>query len=732
LITRNWLKETQVHVSKEIVFSGTHNKQKIEIDRGYKDNVAPDISISIEPSISFQYTDENQWEPFIEIPDLKGFVGRYGNYKDVILNMRCFLFSEPSTPLARGRLYYNKYSSQIREWPKRGKPLIQYENAPEGINNLLGKLCRLEINDVSVYKINRDGWADSIKSKTVRKGYSYLVVIESGKQYPLNNFFKGVSTGCKGITVYELDLTRFISYDIKACLQKLGITLCETVDIAPVGIAPPLWDGEGVAEFLSTENYYFRIKGTQTIDYYEINMGNKKLVAHRPEKGNCIIIEIPRLAPGVYKMLIAGVNSKSTKKGFKTIIEIRVRDPRDLLSATSIGSLLNVYVDPCCPSMEDFYDNEVDIEVRGPLWGKVNIKIELMDKKNRSLCACSVNVNKLPIDPVKWKKIMENEILKNEDFKNSYEYANSIIININGEEIGKYVIYIKRKYHPLRWIAKKRKEYYMLSLVDETDEERCPLIERYEIERPTRKIKQKGDIFYESADNIVPSGLYIAKSGANLASIIIPPMINNLSDLKEYAIPIDLENPELSIYEYVNILDLWCSAETYGNLMSEYIKKQWVERIISHITVLLIGKTWVSIEYMVGQKKYVEALSKYMKETKKEADVEMIKELEKSKYEMSTKDALERLEIFEKVVDKYIRFKDSTLTINDVKYKYSKWVYEYILRLFTRPAGIIKWANGKNELALTTLKENPSLVKAARICKLMVDNINVDSRWKWQ
>ena len=108
------------------------------------------------------------------------------------------------------------------------------------------------------------------------------------------------------------------------------------------------------------------------------------------------------------------------------------------------------------------------IEIRGPIGREVVPTISLFERR-----ASTASVRKrlpplsIPANAETWRVHFEKHFRDSKDVQSLYDPAHTCTLELSAEELGTFFLKCEREFTPLRWIVRRRKSGYELSLLDD-------------------------------------------------------------------------------------------------------------------------------------------------------------------------------------------------------------------------------------------------------------------------
>ena len=586
---REWLKtaraSSKYHIKGLQTSREQHPLSSINDVRMARDEIQ---RLGIEPRLLLRpmNSEKTSWRVYLEIPDMSPLLIRFPETQDVLTDTRCYVEGNNGSPLARGRLLHGTQRIHLSRWPEPSKKLLSFETANSQLDFLLKTDCMLRPGPTWLFKIGADGLARELRSKTCRAKNSYIILTPDNSLAGLD-MTDAIDVECEGINAVKLELPNRLNDDIETKLGSIGLSSTRTFEIRPVGFSPIFWDGEGYAEWHSSEEQAIQVSTDFSFTKLELILDNNKDISvelhDSDSKDDCFVL-IPKLSPGVHKIDVHNLEGDQTS---------RLGSLEILILGENLGfehtSPLSIELDPPTPSLEDLWDNKVSIQINGPNSHTVRSDIQLYEEGNKNpIGAYNIGLVHLPCSPNNWKSIFYNFRKKFQKFE-TYNKANSATLKFKSKVLGTIEVSFDRDFTPLRWFVKKE----TLNLIDDTGKELTPSILYAKFEEPDNFIGRE----YSSQFKFRKSeGIYIAEVSEVRSSIIVAKRELKLDELNFDPVLKERQRNLPSANKIVSIYRTWDSARLTSNLAEEYKQSIVLNKLSSQLFEIICGTKWASLE----------------------------------------------------------------------------------------------------------------------------------------
>ena len=605
--TQEWLKETRRFVADR--FKGTSRGPQdrppgAEIHPSSPRDTSAD-SLRIRPSLLLRPSGNSAWSAVIEIPSFDGIAGISPSHRAFLSSTRCKITGTGDTWLPKGWLVSTTRKRVLKSWPLPGVPLIKFERS----NDVIEKLIETEVCQSSgpiwLFRIGNDGLAHEIDGRIVRPNREYIVVSAGETSLSDCRLLNPCQLACADVIAARLSVPDTLSNDNLAELQRLGLHVARTVTVWPAGLAARGWGGEGLSEWLTTEEPCFGIVHDHPVSRYAVSLngGPHTLIGAR-EVGSPVFVKLPRLPAGSHKLFITVHREFQVATPAEGIVTLEVRPPEPWLPGTSSHSGLAISLDPYNPSLDMFWNGEVEISVLGPAGHHVKCAVSLANASGDELLSEEVGTFDLPLRPAEWNKKFAQ--FANEESRSwTGLEAASGRFRINGGELGEYVLRLDRDTKPVRWVSSSINRIPTVRLIDDTDSDAMPICNFFSFRRPAHPVRLDTAEALAGFPVPVPGGLFEVQKGDYRDTIVVsvPQVGGGLQSLGIETDLHELKNDNIEVRTILDHLCIWSEARLLGPLVG-LRRSRVTRRLLNCLYSRLCGKRWADAEalYLANSK----------------------------------------------------------------------------------------------------------------------------------
>ena len=699
----------------------------------------------------------DSWDVSLEIPDLSHLPLRFPQTAEVLSGSRCTVAGSSGRPLARGRLLFGAQRITLQQWPQWDEVLLLFEQSDPQLDFLLRTECLLRPGPQWLFRIASDGLAYESRSLRVRPGERYILVSASG-QVSSNQHSTVIELSCEGVQGALLDLPEALTMDWEDALRNLGLEQSRTVEVWPAGLAPVAWDGEGYGEWLETEAPCLGILSDHPLATLEVSIDtveNSIFELTSVNPGEPVFLELPQLPVGVHRMHISTQNMAGGDSGHlgELDVVIRIREERTQSQIVSPIGPLSLQVEPTSPTLEQLWEGQVNLSLQGPAGRSVEINVSFGGSNGES----SGFTQRLPplslsFQPDDWRSHFSEHFQDKVEAQDAYDIARACTLEFDAGELGEFELCFERAFTPLRWALRRRRNGYLVRLIDDRGDPEPPAMSRWAFETPC----VEESLAFDSGSQVQESGgLLVAGTDKFTSAIIVPRAPNRirLEDLRLVSRIEAYERSMDSVVKLVDILGLWSRARLPGDLLSAIRQRSVSRGMLDELFRLFCGERWARIERQAVEKGTPDALRVLTDAvSQRQEEIGLGTSLWQNAEKFAGASCDERVGLLCSLMVEYRLIRPwrggagTHRTPIDAQVSNGSdsrdWMAEFSLRLTTDPGNVANWAGDRLQTGLTRLYETPTVAKAVRYLVLVTDcYLQADSKlgglgpydgWRWE
>lgn len=712
------------------------------------------IRLGIEPRLLLRPLEGSRFEVLLEIPDLSNLMFHFPQVRDVLAESRCTVSGAVGRPLARGRCLHGSQRVVLADWPRPDDVLLKFEQSDPQLEFLLRAECMLRPGTSWLFRVASDGLAYESRGLRVRAGSKYVLV--RTEPFTCPPVGSSVELTCEGVHALLLETPAAITPDWERALKELQLGQAKLVEVWPAGLSAVAWDGEGHGEWLSSETPILGFRCDHVVDELTIAQSDGPSLSislSDTPPGEPIFVEVPSLPVGIHNLSFAARCSNGAHSDLVGDLEIimRIREPRPWSPSSILRGPLELRLDPAAPTLEQLWEGKASIEICGPDGRQTNCKVRFCARPGDvPLLERELPPLTMPLSSEEWARHFEIYFKKDDKHANVYDESRILEIDFLADELGRFTIRCEREFTPLRWTIRREAAGFIACLHDDAGRE-DPSVHRFSFERPTI-----GERLLTTPEHPVPrsGGLYVAGVSdlRASASIIVPPIVHDLSDLGCEP-RLNAPSPTVEhIPELVRFVQLWSAAKLPGNVIAELRRRKVVGFLMAHLWALIGGDRWGRKEDefsrevigIGGLRLAVSSIRSPNGSERPPTDIfprELLTELQTAPLShrcAALVDLIER----RRLMPYSARSRPIAPSLHPVKSNgdaSTAKLAEFALRIASDPATLTLWADGEFNRGIESLLKAPTLARAARFLVLAIDNQlhsavqpgEIYAGWRW-
>lgn len=719
---RTWMRGARKSARQQVRFAriidmGGQRGPTTEQEDGKRN--APPTNHVLEPRLVLRPTGEETWDVLLELPDFSPALARFPELKEPLVESRSYLEGS-GKPLARGRLLYGPQRIRLRRWPQAGSPLLRFERSDLGFDHFLSLGCLLRPGPTWLFKVASDDLAHELRAAVVRAGQKYILLCEDRPPKNAPPFVNPVRVCCERVHAVLLDLPPAITPQLGEVLAELGIRQAGTLRVWPAGLTPANWDGEGNAEWLSTETPRVGACVDHSVDVFTFQLGAETLEVAPSRTGAPVFVELAGLAVGRHTLRVSATSSDGLADHRPTNLEIRIREPRVWRPGCATQGALFVVLDPSTPTLEQLWENEVQVEVHGPPDHQVICTVQLYRKGDtKPSCEKELPPLRLPVTANDWRVRIDMHFRKDRDVQNAYDRAHRCEVRLRAGELGAFRLTAEREFSPLRWAVYRTQRAYLLRMLDDSGVDEDPRVERYGFDTPDVAEPLDPTPFCKDKGREVRAGLHVARCGDHQCAVVIFPERYPLAALRVEPRLRSRKRTPSNVMDLIGLVDLWSKAHLTGGLSGLSMRKRILECMMQKVFGLIGGNRWEKAEQDLPRSRGDETVRIALEAVSSKRDegkiVTVIADDVHELAEMPPRERVARLaELGRRILGLAADRGSGEGKTGDGPERL-EWFSEFALRLASAPATVVDWAGENVDAAIARLVEVPALARAARL-----------------
>lgn len=592
--SRLWLRDAKTTANR-VRMSGFRPVDR-EHQPGQTGESLPRLPAATDPDIFLELSDRG-WAAYLELPDLSPLAERLPELHEHLARYQVTLAGRRDAPLARSRLLVPGQRVRLESWPAPEQPLLQFAAAGmEVANRLLADQCVLSPGPVWLFRVREPGLAVEVKGKFVRPGYSYVLLTRatlSTETQP--DWMTPVTSATTGVSAYAFSAPAVLKEPDIAKLQSLGLGVVVDVSVRPAGVVPGGWDGDGAAEWLAGEDVILAVSSGRSVANCFVSIDGHDSFLNWPAGRQEVFLCLSGLGIGTHQLrvaLMAEAAAPPLADG-SFLIGVRAAQARPLTGSVREGLML--LANPPVPTLGEVWDGRAVVELSGPPGVELTATATLEGHRGVVLSQRGFRI-RAPLDAAGWLAIVTRELRGWKQLQSRYDDAEALVFSVSHPDLGSTELRCEREYSPLRWIVGMDRDGPYARLIDNTEGPSIGLV-RYDFASPT-KATPLGEI-PSSGIRWPAGGLFSARTNAFEASVILPPLVRDLSDLQHTRVVPHVAMGPRSVDRIVALVQAskrWSAASLPGNPFARHERQAVLRTLTARLVSILAGNHWSELE----------------------------------------------------------------------------------------------------------------------------------------
>jgi len=723
---REWLKSARQSARRRIEVHGLGSVMRLGSEMGGRwttrngeeeDDrpapVAPHAPFSLEPRLLLLKKSEEEWRAWVDIPDLSPLTHSFPHLQTTLANARC-LVSGCTRPQPRGAFLYGRQRVPLDAWPAASAALLSLDKPDAELEALLRLHCRVEPKATRLFKVDADGTASELRHMALRPGACY--VLTTTTSLPKPEFGEVVRLVLPNTKAYLFDVPRLPSIEELGAFVRAGLTVTKRIDVWLAGVPAGSWSGDGECEWLSSEALVLGVRSDHPLRTLHVALQGTACEAMSgdlvpPPPGEPTFIQLPVLAPGSAICTVRAQNIfGDTVDG---VLRLTVREPRPWSRGRSSNDLVTMGVSPPIPFLEQVWEGNADIEVRGPA-GRMARAIITLESGNVMLASKQLPPLALPIAARTWHVLFDREVRRDPRLVALYDDAKRCRIEVIVDEIGTATLTAEREFTPIRWRMRVTKGGVTARLLNDSGVETITA-SRYTFADPLTKITLDANDVVAEFTTPTEGGLFLAHTATAERGIIAPPTLRTLQDLACAPSIVVSGRSVKCVLELLVGARRWSTARLPAGIGAVTRQRTVLEAFAEAITAQLCGEDWMRLERgtrLEPSDRGAQRLAAGIASRREHRVIgqTLLRELA-SYIEAPTH---ERARVFSSITKTALlpAWPDAAIALEHPA--------EFVLRLVSDPAGFLAWAGPRAESGIRGIFSFQVYTRAARCLVLLV------------
>jgi hypothetical protein len=721
---RRWLRDAKVSASQLRLRGFASGSRGTEEGRDARRARLP---ATTDPEISLRRNPAG-WEAYIEFPALAALAERLPSAHDELGRLRACVAGVTGPPIARGRVLYPGQRVRLDHWPSPEEPIITLENGSAATNSLLSEQCVFPPGPRWLFRVRDDGTATHVRGMLVRPGRSYVFVTQALVLQGLPAWLEPTSLATEGVEAHALRVPELVDSEDVRHLTEIGLAVVTEIEVRPAGFVAALWDGEGTGEWNAGEDPILAVSSTRAVERSVFALDGESYVVPWPSGANQIFVQVGPLDVGTHELRVALISPEVDQPVAEGVLRLMMRPPPTRRSTGTFREGLVMLATPVSPTLTELWDGKATIELRGPEAVEVKVDVALGDRVGKTLARHRLSLA-LPVDSQRWLNMFKR-ISDLDAIQRVYDESESCLIEVSYPELGSARLSCEREFSPLRWVFRRDSDGPFVRLIDNTDGSETK-IEYSAFAAPDKAVT------VDLSDGMVGrwpgGGLVSATAGTTRASVILPPFVHDLNDLRIANTPPTLAPGTRSsegVWRAISLASRWTEASLPADPFGGIFQTAVLRAITAHVASLVGGERWGRLERSLLDSGSEPSTSELREGIGEQRYRELALDLSHRVDRLQTLAPEKRAAPLAFALQMHAP--DARVRSEDKRF------VEFLLRLASDPTTLLSWPTHDSEEALQRALASPVVLRAARYLVLAISLTAEQSAgviyagWSWQ
>jgi hypothetical protein len=549
----------------------------------------------------------DRWQVRVQLPNLTLFAAGSPRVREVLVRTQGRVAGAVVPILASGRIVRDaNIMVTLSTWPEPQTQLLTFNNSPPELDAALSTIFRVPAGDRWLFSIESDGQARQLAPRVLRAGASYLLLQKNETRNPAFGL-RVVEVTCGGIYALRIDVPSQVPDALVDVLAILGLEVAKTLEVWPAGLPVAEWNDQGHAVLVTGQPVILAVRTDHQLERLTLSIDGVRHpdvhIAPDALPGAPVFLQFPALRPGPHHITIAArtttdfasadVPASGKVFGLSELsggLSCVVREPRT--AATGQAGALSFAVTPLVPSLEEVWEDRMEVHVAAPgatsvrccivLWG---LQRQMIFRGQFALPSpCTTDAWRRAFAPV--RKSVEGK----------YDEAQSCVLDFDAGVLGRGRVTAERDFTSLRWAVRENGHRVVL-----IDSQGCAELTYFTLRCAAPSLELRGDAAAAMEGITIGDGgaLVVARSERlEAATVVVPSQrMGSLAALSGERPQVPVPTRESSaLCALARTAALWERARLAGSSLAELRRAAAVEALIASIMGAVAGGRWTNAE----------------------------------------------------------------------------------------------------------------------------------------
>jgi hypothetical protein len=549
-----------------------------------------------DPRLTLEMSDQG-WVAHVELPDLSVLAARLPELHERLRRERVRLEGSAGGMLARGRLLVSGQKARLGEWPDPSKPLLHLEGGSiDAASRLLADQCVLSPGPAWLFRVRERGLATEVRGKSIHPGQAYVLLVRAG--VPTENrpsWMVPTRSATAGVNAFALQPPAVLTEEDGAAIGSLGIGVTADVYVRPAGVIPSAWDGEGSAQWLVGDDVVIAVRSGHAVRNCIVSVDGQPTLVDWPEGAEEIFVGLTSLSIGSHQVKVALFGNAVDAAAAEGDLDILIHPPHARPPGGTLKEGLVLLADPPVPTLDELWDGRATVDLLGPAGAEVAVTVVLEQANGTALADARFKI-RTPLDGVAWTKAAAAHLRGSARLQECYDEADLLTMRASHPDLGVAQLRCEREFAPIRWVIRRDRAGPFARLIDNSQPNQVH-VHRYSFGDPA--VPETVDLAEATTLRWPNGGLLHAKVNDFAASVLLPPLVKDLTDLRQTLRLPSLPHRSLTtehLLSLVRLAGLWANASCPGDPFALHGRRAVLRALTCRLVSDVGGGRWAQLD----------------------------------------------------------------------------------------------------------------------------------------
>ncbi|MDQ2947374.1 MAG: hypothetical protein M3Y27_15815 [Acidobacteriota bacterium] len=419
----------------------------------------------------------------------------------------------------------------------------------------------------------------------------------------LTKGFEAIDVRCEGVHALRFQVPALVTELWSGLLELLQITCSKSLKVWPAGLAPAKWDEAGYAEWLVGDEVVLGVEmdhDSTFVDFKFDFAAKQTLTINNHSQARAAFVSLGTLALGLHNVSVVARGSATGNEEIQGFLKINIRSRQLTRIGQSPQQAISLSCFPVDPTLEELWDNRVELRVAGPAGRAVRVSAAFFQRKTRvPIYKKKFSGYVLPLEPNAWRAGFQAQLRKDTQAEEHYDATDSCEVEFDAGELGQILFRTEREFTPLRWLYELGSDSFTARLIDDGDLPNVAIRFR-SFSNPMVALEYSYDNALRGIDIKFPGGLFVAECGEAFASaVVVPRRKLQLPDLSISPAIELIRHDAASIQAAFRVISEWEKARFKGSSLGVAHQEKVVKVLFGALFGAIAGERWHKLELSI-------------------------------------------------------------------------------------------------------------------------------------